>query len=158
MASRRAMRMVALAMAATALHPRSCAARHLLQGGGGGLGSSMTIGPGGQLIGVGGAAGSFISQMMTAMQAGDLMEFLVFDQLKSAFLVKEFITVTDSIVSFSTFKDTSTGAVVVTPGDVWTDLGSGVTLQMGVSGLFYVNTAANLNGVRRLLYVPASLS
>lgn len=157
MAPHRALRMVALATAAMVLHPsgniceartlpQGAAARNLLQGGGGGLGSSMTVGPGGQLIGAGGAAGSMFSQIMTAMQAGDLMEFLVFDQLKSAFLVKEFITVTDSIVSFSTFKDTSTGTVIVTPGDVWTDLGSGVTLQMGVSGTFYVNTAANLNG------------
>ena len=138
----RALRFAALA----AMLRRGGAARTLLQGGGGGLGSSMTVGPGGQLIGAGGAAGSFISQMMSAMQAGELMEFLVFDELKSAFLVQELITVTDSVVSFSTFKDTSTGTVVVTPGDVWKDLASGVTLQMGVSGLFYVNTAANLNG------------
>ena len=44
------------------------------------------------------------------------------------------------------FKDTSTGQVIVTPGDVWADLGTGIALQLGVSGLFYVNTAANLNG------------
>ena len=138
----RALRVAILA----AMLPHICAARTLLQGGGGGLGSSMTVGPGGQLIGAGGAAGSFISQMMNAMQAGELLEFLVFDELKSAFLVQELITVTDSVVAFSTFKDTSTGTVVVTPGDVWKDLASGVTLQMGVSGLFYVNTAANLNG------------
>jgi hypothetical protein len=141
MALRAALRVAALA--AVALR-RGCAARTLLQGGGGGLGSSMTVGPGGQLIGA--AAGSLMSQMMTAMQAGELLEFLVFDQLQSAFLVQEYITVTDAIVAFSTFKDTSTGETTVTPGDVWNDLGTGVTIQMGVSGLFYVNTAANLNG------------
>ena len=37
--------------------------------------------------------------------------------------------------------------MTVTPGDVWQDLGTGIALQLGVSGLFYVNTAANLAGV-----------
>ena len=75
-------------LAGAAMLAPAAAGRQLLQGGGGAAGSTMTTGPGGGIIGVGGAAGSLMTQMMQALNAGELMEFLVFDQLKSAFLVQ----------------------------------------------------------------------
>ena len=74
------------ALAAAALTAAPSHARRLL--GGGGHGGSLTYTPGGELIGASGAAGSFFTQMMTAMGAGTLMEVLVFDKLQSAFLTQ----------------------------------------------------------------------
>jgi hypothetical protein len=72
------------ALAAAALLSDSAHARRLLQGGG----STGSTTPGGVPIGANGAAGGFMSQMMMAMNAGTLLEMLVFDKLQSAFLVK----------------------------------------------------------------------
>lgn len=144
MAPRRALRLAALALFAG-----HGAARSLLDAGTAAtsaLGTAENLFGAVQTFGASAAAGSFMNQILTAMGAGEFAEFFVFDSLKSAFLVEEFITITDAVVSFDTFKDTSTGTVTVTPGDIWKDAASGVAIELGVSALFYVNSAAALNG------------
>ena len=112
------------ALAAAALLAAPSHARRLLSGGG--HGGSLLFTPAGELIGAAEEAGTFFNQVMTAMGAGTLMEFLVFDKLQSAFLTQarrpaqrvhscggsdthfeqEYITVVDSFVSFDTVRRT----------------------------------------------------
>ena len=74
------------ALAAAALLAAPSHARRLLSGGG--LGGSLLFTPAGELVGAAAEAGVFFNQVLTAMGAGTLMEFLVFDKLQSAFLTQ----------------------------------------------------------------------
>ncbi len=77
------------------------------------------------------------------------LQQLVFAKLQSAYVITETITITDNSVSLVTVDDPSADLVTVVPGEFWSDAAAGGVLQIGVSGLFYINTAENLaNGTR----------
>ena len=101
-------------------------------------------------------ATDMMTQMLLTVHSGNhaeaarasqqLLSMLVLAKLQSAFVVTESILITDATVSLVTVTDKANSTVTIVPGETFWDAAFGEVFQAGVSGLFYIDTQADLMG------------